>query len=73
VENAHHCLVDGVGSVDIVGLLLDTEPAPHGTTAPHGTPVPVPGEVRQAWLAIAPERVRQTAGAGCAVVSAGTG
>ena len=28
VTKTHHCLVDGVGSVDLVGLLLDAEPAP---------------------------------------------
>lgn len=28
VNKIHHCLVDGVGSVDLVGLLLDPNPAP---------------------------------------------
>ena len=34
VWKTHHCLVDGVGSVGIVDLLLDSEPAPRETSAP---------------------------------------
>ena len=34
VCKTHHCLVDGVGSVDLVGLLLDAEPAPGEPSAP---------------------------------------
>lgn len=29
-QKTHHCLVDGVGSVDVVNLLLDSEPSPRG-------------------------------------------
>ncbi len=28
VQKTHHCLVDGVGSVDVLRVLLDTEPVP---------------------------------------------
>lgn len=28
VSKTHHCLVDGVGSVDVLDLLLDAEPLP---------------------------------------------
>jgi hypothetical protein len=35
VSKTHHCLVDGVGSVDVVDLLLDAEPAsPRRVSAP---------------------------------------
>jgi diacylglycerol O-acyltransferase / wax synthase len=33
-NKTHHCMVDGVGSVDVVGLLLDAEPDPDGATLP---------------------------------------
>ena len=34
VSKTHHCLVDGVGSVDLVGLLLDAEPTPPDIRVP---------------------------------------
>jgi len=34
VVKTHHCLVDGVGSVGIVDLLLDSEPVPRESSAP---------------------------------------
>ena len=40
VSKTHHCLVDGVGSVDVVDLLLGAKPAPREPSAPH---VPVVG------------------------------
>jgi diacylglycerol O-acyltransferase / wax synthase len=33
-HKTHHCLVDGVGSVDVAYLLLDTEPAPREPPSP---------------------------------------
>ena len=36
----HHCLVDGVGTVDIVGLMLDPEPVPRTRTAHDGAAAP---------------------------------
>jgi diacylglycerol O-acyltransferase len=33
-QQTHHCLVDGVGSVDVAQLLLDPEPAPDGQELP---------------------------------------
>ena len=40
VTKTHHCMVDGVGSVDVAHLLLDAEPDP----APSGPIAPAPGE-----------------------------
>ena len=34
VWKTHHCLVDGVGSVDIVDALLDAEPVPREPSSP---------------------------------------
>jgi diacylglycerol O-acyltransferase / wax synthase len=48
-NKTHHCLVDGVGSVNVVGLLLDSEPnptpafeleLPSGGARPAGLPLP---------------------------------
>ncbi len=44
VSKTHHCLVDGVGSVDAAKVLLDTEPEPE----PRPAPEPDPGEHDQA-------------------------
>ena len=71
VWKTHHCLADGVGSVDIVDLLLDAEPAPHQPPARHGAHVPAAVEAPHAWLPHPPEPVRQTAGAGLAAARAG--
>ena len=30
ISKTHHCMVDGVGSIDIVQTILDTEPEPAG-------------------------------------------
>jgi hypothetical protein len=67
----HHCLVDGGGSVDVVDLLLDAEPAPSEPPAPHGARLPASVEARHAWLPHPPEPVRQTAGTGLAAARSG--
>src|ERR1022692_3000301 len=38
VWKTHHCLVDGVGSVDVTHLLLDAEPVPQEPAALRGAP-----------------------------------
>lgn len=44
VTKMHHCLVDGVGSVEAFMLILDAEPDPPPREArPPGPPVPSPG------------------------------
>ncbi len=37
-SKTHHCIVDGVGSVDVTHLLLDATPEPTARPAPDGTP-----------------------------------
>ena len=37
-SKTHHCMVDGVGSVDVAHLLLDANPEPAARPAPDGTP-----------------------------------
>ena len=69
VSKTHHCLVDGVGSVDVVDLLLGAKPAPREPSAPH---VPVSDLAWLGWLQHPPEPVGQVAGAGLAAARAGT-
>jgi diacylglycerol O-acyltransferase len=75
ITKTHHCLVDGVGSVDAGDLLLDTEPepAPDGPSALDRAPAPVSSDTaRPAWLPHAPQPVRLTADAGLAAARTGT-
>ena len=71
VWKTHHCLVDGVGSVGIVDLLLDSDPAPHETSASQAELVLATDEVRSGWLLHPLAPVGQAAGAGVAVARAG--
>jgi diacylglycerol O-acyltransferase len=50
VTKTHHCLVDGVGSVDLVGLLLGAEPRPREASAPDHADVAASGGSRHGWL-----------------------
>jgi diacylglycerol O-acyltransferase / wax synthase len=68
VSKTHHCVVDGVGSVDVVGLLLGATPAPREPSAAH---VPVSDLAGLGWLQHRPEPVGQVAGAGLAAARAG--
>jgi diacylglycerol O-acyltransferase / wax synthase len=71
VWKTHHCLVDGVGSVDVVDLLLDSEPAPREPPAPPGARLPASDEPRRGWLPHAPVPVRQATNTGRAAARAG--
>lgn len=69
----HHCLVDGVGSVDVLGLLLDREPHPRRrrSAAPARTAT---REDRAQWEAVtahAPQPLVQAAAAGVHAVRGG--
>jgi WS/DGAT/MGAT family acyltransferase len=73
ITKTHHCLVDGVGSVDAGDLLLDTEPVPAVPSASDRPPAPASDETaRPAWLPHAPQPVRLTADAGLAAARTGT-
>jgi diacylglycerol O-acyltransferase / wax synthase len=63
----HHCLVDGVGSVDVVNLILDEEPEPASRSTP---PVPALAS-RNGARRVLPEPVVQATGAGLQAASAG--
>jgi diacylglycerol O-acyltransferase len=71
VWKTHHCLVDGVGSVDVVHLLLDSEPAPREPSAPPAARVSASDEARHGWIPHPPAPVGQAAGAGLAAARAG--
>jgi diacylglycerol O-acyltransferase / wax synthase len=60
VYKTHHCLADGIGSADLIGLLLGAEPAPHE-----------PSETRDGWLPHPPAPVGRVAGAGIAAARVG--
>jgi diacylglycerol O-acyltransferase len=55
LSKVHHCLVDGVGGVDVTTLLFDTEPAEEvvGPWAPHQPPGPLATLVSAAGVAAA--------------------
>jgi diacylglycerol O-acyltransferase / wax synthase len=71
VWKTHHCLVDGVGSVGIVDLLLDSEPVPREPSTIHAPSMLASDEVRHGWLPHPPQPVGQAAGAGVAAARAG--
>jgi diacylglycerol O-acyltransferase / wax synthase len=71
VWKTHHCLVDGIGSVDVVDLLLDPEPVPRAPSAPPGARLPASGEPRREWLPHPPDPVRQAAHTGLTAARAG--
>lgn len=59
-HKTHHCLVDGVGSVDVADLLLDSKPAPAGYELVAPPPADSVGLVREA-LPRPPQPILQTA------------
>jgi diacylglycerol O-acyltransferase / wax synthase len=71
VHKTHHCLVDGVGSVDLVGLLLDAEPAPPDSSAPHSARVSASVDASHGWLSYLSAPVGLLTGAGLAAARAG--
>jgi diacylglycerol O-acyltransferase len=71
VCKTHHCLVDGVGSVDATDLLLDAEPAPRKPSAPHPAPMSASAEASHGRLHHSLEPVGLMAGAGLAAARGG--
>jgi diacylglycerol O-acyltransferase / wax synthase len=71
VWKTHHCLVDGVGSVDIVDLLLDPEAAPRKPPASQPARVSPSDDVGHPRLPRATEPVRKAASVGLAAARAG--
>ena len=62
VQKTHHCLVDGVGSVDVVQLLLDPEPNPE--KKPSSEIISAPAENGRGGGLHVPDAIAQAAGAG---------
>jgi diacylglycerol O-acyltransferase len=55
VFKIHHCLVDGIAGVDLLGVLLDTGPDPTPTMPEPWTPAPEPAgaaKVLDAWAGL---------------------
>jgi diacylglycerol O-acyltransferase / wax synthase len=71
VCKTHDCLVDGVGSVDAAGLLLDAERVSRESSAPHPAGGLASVEVSDGWLPHPPASVGLVAGAGLAVARGG--
>jgi WS/DGAT/MGAT family acyltransferase len=69
-HKTHHCLVDGVGSVDVAYLLLDAEPNPpeHPFAPP---PPPANGSLLRPFVPNAPQPIADVAQAGARVARAG--
>ena len=71
VSKIHHCLVDGVGSVDLVGLLLGAEPvcsAAPGVDAVDGA---ASGGISHGWLPHPPAAAESLAGIGLTAARGG--
>jgi diacylglycerol O-acyltransferase len=62
VQKTHHCLVDGVGSVDVLALMLDREPHPWATSRRPPSERAQPGP----WSALAAHAPQPLAQAGAA-------
>lgn len=71
VYKTHHCLVDGVGSVDLVGLLLDVEPEPGERSASGPAAGVAVVETGHGWPPHPPAAVGLVADAGLAVARGG--
>ncbi len=71
VSKVHHCLVDGVGSVGVVDLLLDSGPGPRSSSTSSDERSVVEIGARHGLLPDPPAPVRQAAGAGLVAMRAG--
>ncbi len=69
-HKTHHCLVDGVGSVDVAYLLLDAEPAPPERSLPAPAPS-ADGSLLASLVAKPPQPMMQAAQAGANAARAG--
>jgi diacylglycerol O-acyltransferase / wax synthase len=70
-HKTHHCLVDGVGSVDVAYLLLDTEPSPPERTPAPPAPAPGDGSLLAPLVPSPPQPLAQAAKTGAHVARAG--
>ncbi|MBV9336909.1 MAG: wax ester/triacylglycerol synthase family O-acyltransferase, partial [Solirubrobacterales bacterium] len=70
-HKTHHCLVDGVGSVDVAYALLDSAPNP--PERPQAPPAPTPSESSLLWPFVpsSPGPIAHAAEAGARVAKAG--
>jgi WS/DGAT/MGAT family acyltransferase len=69
-HKTHHCLVDGVGSVDVAYLLLDTEPNPP-ERPPAARRLPADNSVLRPFVPSPPQPIASAAQAGARVARAG--
>jgi WS/DGAT/MGAT family acyltransferase len=69
-HKTHHCLVDGVGSVDVAYLLLDTEPNPPERRIAPPAPTTA-GSLVWPFVPRPPQRIAHAAEAGARVARAG--
>ena len=70
-HKTHHCLVDGVGSVDVAYLLLDTEPDPPERPLAPRAALPASGSLRWPFVPSPPQPIAHAAEAGARVARAG--
>jgi diacylglycerol O-acyltransferase / wax synthase len=71
-HKTHHCLVDGVGSVDVAYLLLDAEPnPPERPAAPVAPPAGGSGSLLEPFIPSPPQPIANVARAGANVARAG--
>ena len=72
VCKTHHCIVDGVGSAELLGQLLDAEPETHHASGPTGGEAVGPTETGSGWLSHPPAPIAIAVDAGLAAARAGT-
>lgn len=53
ISKVHHCMVDGISSVDLLATLMDLQPETASVPEVHWAPSPIPGSVQLAALAMA--------------------
>jgi len=63
-HKVHHCLVDGVGSVDVIGLLLDEQPDTERKRTAQASPPAPAGRSGRSLRPHPPEAIAQAASAG---------
>lgn len=63
-HKVHHCLVDGVGSVDVIGLLLDEQPDTERRRTESAPPAGPPAGAGRSLRSHTPEAIAQATSAG---------
>lgn len=64
VQKTHHGLIDGITSMDVMALLLESDPEPPEVEVPHWEPAPAPDPAQLTHEKLAEQLAAQEPGAG---------